>query len=168
MGEIMHQLGIEPATIVVEMVGFVLLLVLLKRFLWAPVTGYLEQRQRDIAQTYDKVEQTRQEMERLRDEYEQRLANIEAEARAQIQQAVKEAQQVREQILAEARQQAEKMIRDAEEVIRYEREKALAEMRTQVVDLTLLATSRILQESVDDARHRKMVEDFIDQVASGV
>jgi F-type H+-transporting ATPase subunit b len=107
-------------------------------------------------------------MERLRDEYEQRLANIEAEARAQIQQAVKEAQQVREQILAEARQQAEKMIRDAEEVIRYEREKALAEMRTQVVDLTLLATSRILQESVDDARHRKMVEDFIDQVASGV
>jgi F0F1-type ATP synthase membrane subunit b/b' len=44
---------------------------------------------------------------------------------------VKEAQQVREQILAEARQQAEKMIRDAEEVIRYEREKALAEMRTQ-------------------------------------
>jgi F-type H+-transporting ATPase subunit b len=168
MGEIMHQLGVEPATIVVEMVGFVLLLVLLKRFLWSPVTGYLEQRQRDIAQTYDKVEQTRQEMERLRDEYEQRLANIEAEARAQIQQAVKEAQQVREQILAEARQQAEKMIRDAEEVIRYEREKALAEMRTQVVDLTLLATSRILQESVDDARHRKMVEDFIDQVASGV
>jgi hypothetical protein len=39
MGEIMHQLGIEPATIVVEMVGFVLLLVLLKRFLWSPVTA---------------------------------------------------------------------------------------------------------------------------------
>jgi F-type H+-transporting ATPase subunit b len=166
MGEIMHQLGIEPATIVVEMVGFVLLLVLLKRFLWAPVTSYLEQRQMDIAQTYDKVEHTRQEMERLRSEYEQRLASIEAEARAQIQQAVKEAQEVREHILAEARQQAEKMIRDAEEAIRYEREKALAEMRTQVVDLTLLATSRILQESVADARHRKMVEDFIDQVAS--
>lgn len=168
MGEIMHQLGIEPATIVVEMVGFVLLLMLLKRFLWVPVTNYLEQRQRDIAQTYDKVEQTRQEMERLRSEYEQRLANIEAEARAQIQQAVKEAQQMREQILAEARQQAEKMVRDAEESIRYEREKALAEMRTQVVDLTLLATSRILQESIDDARHRKMVEDFIEQVASSV
>jgi F-type H+-transporting ATPase subunit b len=168
MGEIMHQLGIEPATIVVEMVGFVLLLVLLKRFLWTPVTSYLEQRQMDIAQTYDKVEHTRQEMERLRSEYEQRLASIEAEARAQIQQAVKEAQEVREHILAEARQQAEKMIRDAEEAIRYEREKALAEMRTQVVDLTLLATSRILQESVDDAKHRKMVEDFIDQVASGV
>ncbi len=168
MGEIMHQLGIEPATIVVEMVGFVLLLVLLKRFLWSPVTSYLEQRQMDIAQTYDKVEHTRQEMERLRSEYEQRLASIEAEARAQIQQAVKEAQEVREHILAEARQQAEKMIRDAEEAIRYEREKALAEMRTQVVDLTLLATSRILQESVDDARHRKMVEDFIDQVASSV
>lgn len=164
----MHQLGIEPATIVVEMVGFVLLLLLLKRFLWVPVTNYLEQRQRDIAQTYDKVEHTRQEMERLRSEYEQRLANIEAEARAQIQEAVKEAQQVREQILAEARQQAEKMIRDAEETIRYEREQALAEMRAQVVELTLLATSRILQESVDDARHRKMVEDFIDQVASSV
>ncbi len=166
MGEIMHQLGIEPATIVVEMVGFVLLLLLLKRFLWGPVTEYLEQRRQDIANTYEKVEQTRQEMERLRSEYEQRLANIEAEARAQIQQAVKEAQQVREQILAEARQQAEKMVRDAEETIRYERQKALAEMRAQVVELTLLATGRILQESVDDARHRKMVEDFINQVAT--
>lgn len=168
MGEVMHQLGIEPAAIVVELVGFVLLLLLLKRFLWVPVTQYLEGRRQEIVQTYDKVEQTRQEMERLRDEYEQRLANIEAEARAQIQQAVKEAQQLREQILAEARQQAEKMVRDAEETIRYEREKALAEMRAKVVDLTVLATSRILQESVDDARHRKMVQDFIDQVASGV
>ncbi len=165
MGEVLHQLGIEPAAIVVEMVGFVLLLLLLKKFLWGPVTNYLEGRQQEIASTYDKVEHTRQEMERLRDEYEQRLANIEAEARAQIQQAVKEAQQVREQILAEARQQAEKMIRDAEETIRYEREKAMEEMRLKVVDLTLLATSRILQESVDDARHRKMVQDFIDQVA---
>lgn len=165
MGEVMHQLGIEPAAIVVEMVGFVLLLLLLKKFLWRPITDHLAQRQQDIAHTYDKVEQTRQEMERLRDEYEQRLANIEAEARAQIQQAVKEAQQVREQILAEARQQAEKMVRDAEETIRYEREKAMEEMRLRLVDLTLLATSRILQESVDDARHRKMVQDFIDQVA---
>lgn len=166
MGEIMHQLGIEPATIVVEMVGFVLLLLLLKRFLWGPVTEYLEGRRQDIAQTYEKVEQTRQEMERLRGEYEQRLANIEAEARAQIQQAVKEAQQVREQILAEARQQAEKMVRDAQETIRYERQKALAEMRAQVVDLTLLATGKILQESMDDVRHRKMVEDFINQVVT--
>lgn len=166
MGELMHQLGIEPATIVVEMVGFVLLLLLLKRFLWGPVTEYLEGRKQDIAQTYEKVEQTRQEMERLRSEYEQRLANIEAEARAQIQQAVKEAQQVREQILAEARQQAEKMVSDAEETIRYERQKALAEMRTQVVELTLLATGKILQESIDDARHRKIVEDFINQVAT--
>jgi F-type H+-transporting ATPase subunit b len=166
MSEIMHQLGIEPAAIVVEMVGFVLLLLLLKRFLWQPVTDYLQRRQQDIAQTYDKVEQTRQEMERLRDEYEQRLANIEAEARNQIQQAVKEAQQLREQILAEARQQAEKMVRDAEETIRYERQKALAEMRAQVVELTMLATSRILQESVDETKHRKLVEEFINQVAT--
>lgn len=166
MSEIMHQLGIEPATIVVEMVGFVLLLLLLKRFLWGPVTEYLEGRRQDIAQTYEKVEQTRQEMERLRSEYEQHLANIEVEARAQIQQAVKEAHQVREQILAEARQQAEKIVREAEETIRYERQKALAEMRAQVVELTLLATGKILQESVDDVRHRKIVEDFINQVAT--
>lgn len=168
MSEIMHQLGIEPATIVVEMVGFILLLWLLKRFLWEPVTQHLEQRRLDIAHTYDKVEQTRQEMESLRNEYQQRLANIEAEARAQIQEAIKEAQQVREQILSEARQQAEKMMRDAQETIQYERQKALAEMRAQVVELTLLATSRILQESVDDARHRKMVEDFVEQVATSV
>lgn len=166
MGEIMHQLGIEPSAILVEMVGFVLLLLLLKRFLWTPVTQYLEQRRQDIAHTYDRVEQTRQEMERLRAEYEQRLANIEAEARVQIQQAVKEAQQVREHILAEARQQAEKVVRDAEEVIRYEREKAFAEMRAQIVDLTLLATGKILQENMDSERHRKIVQDFIEQVAT--
>lgn len=166
MAGIMHQLGIEPATIVVEMVGFLLLLALLKRFLWVPVTDYLEGRRQDIAHTYQKVEQTRQEMEQLRSEYEQRLADIEAEARAQIQAAIKEAQQLREQILAEARQQADKMVRDAEEAIRYERQRALVEMRSQMVDLTLLATSRVLQEAVDEARHRKMVEDFIDQVAT--
>lgn len=164
-GGVLQLLGIVPQTILVSVVGFFLLFLLLKKHLWLPLAAFLDSRKEDIQQTYDKVDETRKSMENLKADYEQRLANIEAEARVQTQAAVKEAQAMRETILAEARQQAEKILNDTRQTLQFDREQMMAQLKAQVVDITLLATEKLLSRKVDDLEDRKLVADYIEQVA---
>ncbi len=160
-GGILELLGIDFNIMLIQAIGFLLLLWLVTKFFWKPLGAMLEQRRQDINATYDKIEADRQEMERLRTEYEARLNQIEAEARERIQQALGEAQQLREQILADARRQADEVLARAQEQAKLEREKLLTELQTYVADLTIATTSRLLRESLDDARHRRLVNEFI-------
>jgi F-type H+-transporting ATPase subunit b len=163
-GGILEQLGIDFNIILIQIVGFLLLLWLMMRYFWKPVEQMLEARRQDINATYDKIEADRQAMEQLRVDYEQRLAQIEAEARERIQQAIGEAQQLREQILQDARRQAQEILARAQEQAQLEREKLLTELQTHVADLTLAVAERVLGESLDDERHRRLINEFIQTV----
>ncbi len=162
---LLDQMGIVPAIVGVQIVGFVLLYLLLKRFLWKPVASFLDERRRDIEHTFDDIETRRAEMEQLKAEYEQRLNNIEAEARAQTQAAVKESQSLRDQILAEAQKHKERLLSEARQTIEHEKEQMLAEMRIRVTDLTLKATGMLLDRRMDADQDRELVAQYIDQVA---
>lgn len=160
-GGILELLGIDFNILIIQIVGFLLLLWLMTRYFWKPINQMLEARRADINATYDKIEADRLAMEQLRADYEQRLAHIEQEARERIQQAVGEAQQLRDQIIADARRQADDILARARQQAELEREKLLTELQTHVADLTLAATERLLRETLDEERHRKLVLDFI-------
>jgi F-type H+-transporting ATPase subunit b len=104
-------------------------------------------------------------MERMRDEYEQRITNIEAEARERIQVAVREAHVARDDLLAQARAQAEQMLERARLEVGHEKEKAMQEIRDLVADLATGAAARILNKELDAQSHRQLIDDVIDSVA---
>lgn len=66
--------------------------------------------------------------------------------------------------MAEAAAQKEEMVRKASEEIEAEKNRVLNDLRLHVVDLTLGATAKILGENVDDARNRRLIDEFIDKV----
>ncbi|MCW5932966.1 MAG: F0F1 ATP synthase subunit B [Fimbriimonadia bacterium] len=162
IGQILHQLGVDFQIVIIQIVGFLLLLMLLRKFLWGPAQAMLEQRRADISSTYDKLEEDKRQMEQLRSEYEQRLAQIESEARTKIQEALSEANAMREQITNDARRQGEELVARAQEQANLEREKALTELQTYVTDLTLAATERVLGENMNNERQRKLIQEFIE------
>jgi F-type H+-transporting ATPase subunit b len=164
---LLEDLNINPYAILVNIVGFLLLLALLRRFLFRPVGDLLAQRQQDIAATYDQLEADRRQMEALRADYEQRLAGIEAEAREKIQGAIKDAQAARDQIVQETQVRSREMITRAEEEIQRERDQALITLRQQVVDLALGAANKVIGDSLDETRQRRLIDDFITGSVSG-
>ncbi|MEI6512917.1 MAG: F0F1 ATP synthase subunit B [bacterium] len=159
---LMKTLGIDPAALVVQLIGFLLLVMLLNKFLFGPIKVLLSRRQQDIQETYDKIEADKREMELLKTDYEQRLATIEAQARERIQVAVNEAQSMKDNILNEARAQSELIRKDAEDAMAREHQRILIELRTQVADLALNAAERLIGVKLDDATDRKLVEEFIE------
>lgn len=164
MSELFHSLGIDPHVIAAQIIGFVLLWILLAKFLFKPVMGLMDSRQQDIKSVYDNAEAERVKAEEFRADYEKRLAGIEAEARTRIQTAVREAENTKDEIVADARTRAEDVLRRGQEDLAREREKILAQLREEVVNISLSAASKIIGESLDDTRHRKLVNDFVDKI----
>lgn len=161
MEQILHALNIEPKAILVQIAGFLVLLWLLKRFLFGPVSNLLAARQSEIQSAYDKLEEDRRAMEASRAELERRLAGIEAEARERLQAALREAQQMRDEIVAKARADAERIVENGRQEVRRETEKALVSLREQVADLAVQAAGKIIGEVLDAQRHRRLVAEFI-------
>lgn len=159
--ELLGSLNIDPKAVVINVVGFVLLLLIANRLVFKPVGRLLAERQQDINGGYDKLEAEQLEMQTLRVNYEQRLTGIEAEAREKIQSAIKEAQTARDQILQETAARQREMLQRAEQDIQHEREQALITIRQQVVDLALGATRKVIGDNLDETRQRRLIDDFI-------
>ena len=167
MNENVGPLALNIPLIVTQIIGFLILLWCLNRFVFKPIFAILDERQKAIQDTYDQLDKDRAAMEQTRRQYEERLANIEHDARERIQAAVKEAQALRDSLVADAQRQAEAIVAQGRNDSEQERQQAFLEMRQQVVALAVAAAGKVVGESLDDARHVRLVDDFIGQVGAG-
>jgi len=158
---LLRQLGIEPAILALQAFAFVLLFLLLRRFLFRPVLAMMERRQKEIAEALDAGERAKAELAVIGQERERVLAVAREEGRQQVRKAVQEGEQAREQILQEAREEAQHARQRARDGIELEREEAMLQLRREVVDLALLAARRAVLTSLDETTHRQAVDDFI-------
>ncbi len=166
MSDILHSLNVTPAEFWVQVAGFLILIWLLNRYLSKPILNVIESRQTDIRTTYDQLDADRAAMERARAEYEQRLAGIENDARERISAAVKEAQALRGSIIADAQKQAESIVETGRADLERERTRTFLELRQDVVNLAIQAAERVVGESMNDERQRRLVDQFISGVGN--
>ncbi len=166
MEELLHKLAIDPKVMAAQVTGFILLWIVLAKFLFRPVLTLLHAREQEIRTTYETAENERAQAEEFRADYEKQLADIEAEARSRIQAAVKDAEAAKNDILTEARSRSEDIRRRGQEDLAREREKTLAQLREEVVDISLSAAGKLIEESLDEAKHRRLVSDFISRIGT--
>ena len=119
---LLNTLNVQPGAILVNVIGFILLLLVANKLVFKPIGTVLTERQTDINATYDKIDADKRQMESLRDDYEKRLAGIEAEAREKIQSAIREAQSARDQIITEATGRSRELVSRAEHEAERERQ----------------------------------------------
>jgi F-type H+-transporting ATPase subunit b len=166
MAEALEALGLDPAVLLLQVVAFVALYLLMRRYLFGPLLGVMAQREKDIAEGLEAGEQAKERLGQIDEERSRLLAEARAEGREQVRQAVREADEARGRMLKEAREEAEAIRQRAREAMELEREEAMIELRQQVVDLALLAASRAVLGRLDETRHRQVVDDFIASLES--
>jgi len=161
MGEALSALGVNIKIVIIQAIGFLILLWLMKKFLFGRIQGIMQKRREEVLEGYERNERARQELEELKNNYEARLANIESEATQKMEQAVKEAQKLAQEILTTTRQEADEMRERAIYDINQEKKKALTEIRDEVVNLSMELTTKMIQKSMDKKTAEKLVDDFI-------
>jgi len=164
MGEIADSLGLKLSELLTQIVGFLLAVWILKRFAWKPLLGMLEQRSARIKSDLDEAEQTRKKAGELLLEYQRQLKEIDATARQKIQEAMAEGNRVAAEIREQSRIEAKEIISKARDELARDVAKAKVELRNDMVKMSLLATEKIINEKLDDEKHRQLIVKFLDEV----
>lgn len=154
--------------LILQALGFLLVLLVFKKYLFGPVRSILDARRAEIENQYESAGSQKKAAEELKTDYEKRLTGIEEEMRAKITEAIKDGQTMREEIISDSRTKAEQILEKAQAEISREKELALAELKGKVADLTVAAAGKLIDANLDDKKHRDLVNKFIidlDEVA---
>ena len=150
--------------IIAQAGSFVLLLVILYLVAFRRVGGILEERRSRIEQGLRDADQARVDREQAAAERLRVLGEARSEAEEILVRAQKVADESRERDMAETRTQLDQMRERAAADISAEKERALAEVRSQVADLALAAAARVVGETMNTERERRLVNEFLAEV----
>jgi len=147
--------------VIVAATNFAVFLALMWTFAFKPVAKMLGDRQARIEQGLKDAEQARKDRESAEQERLAALAEARRESNEILARAQKIAQETRDADIAATRTELERLRSKATEEIEGEKQKALQELRSEVADLALAAAGKVVGESMNDARQRKLVEEFL-------
>jgi len=154
-------------TVIVELITFLLMLAILARYVFPEVVKMAEARQRAIAEQLREAEQSRLDAEARLKEAEARLTDARVTAQGVIDAATKSGEQLRQELRAKADEESRRAVESARKEIEAEREQAVRSVRTEVADLVVLATEKVIGQSMDDSKHRLLIDQAIKEVAGG-
>jgi F-type H+-transporting ATPase subunit b len=150
---------------VVNIIGFILLYWLLRKFLWGPFTKLLDDRRDEIQGAYDGIEKKEADISALKAEYEDHLAKIQEEAHQKLQEAIREGQNLAKKIEEDARVKADGIVQKGHDEVAAEFAKAKVELRDFIIETSVKAAEKVVKETLDETKHRRIIEDYIEEIA---
>jgi F-type H+-transporting ATPase subunit b len=154
-------------TVIVELITFLIMLAILARYVYPEIVKLAEARQRAIAEQLKEAEQARAEAEKRLKEAEEKLNDARKTAQGVIEAATKSGEQLRQELRQKADEESKRAIETARKEIEAEREQAVRAVRSEVAGLVVAATEKVIGETLDDEKHRQLIDKAIAEVASG-
>jgi F-type H+-transporting ATPase subunit b len=155
------MLDINPGLVIWTIVTFILLLLVLRKFAWSSIVGALTEREESIRHALKSAEDAKLEADRILQENKKQLEKIEAESRRILNEGRALGEKLKSEIVEKASQQSRTMVEQARQEIERDKDAALAQLRGEVANLALAAAGKILNETLDGDKHRKLVDDVL-------
>jgi len=160
----LEQMGAQYQVILILAISFIILVVLLNKLLFKPLTKYVDNRRDEIQNTFTKIEADKKEIARLSEEYQNRLNQIEREGYQKIQAAIKEGLAAKSTIISESHLQADNILRKAKEELEIEKKKTLKEMRQEIISLSITAAEKVIRQKLDEQTNSRIVSEFLNEI----
>jgi F-type H+-transporting ATPase subunit b len=161
MDKAVSALGINLPQLIAQVLNFFILLVLLKLTLYKPILKMMDERRRKIAEGLNAADTARAEAAAAQ-------VNIQAQldiARKDGQDLIANAQNIAQRIQTEAREQSNRDRETALERVRseiqLERDQAVAHLRSEFADVTVLAAERVIKQSLDRQAHQRVIDETL-------
>jgi F-type H+-transporting ATPase subunit b len=152
--------------LVVGALAFAILFFFVWKWVLPRLGTLLDERRDKIQGDLERAEESRREAEQQLAEYRQQLASAREESNRIIEDARRTADQLRADLQARAEREAAATVSKAQEEIRAERDRVFQELRTEVAEIAVGLASRVVGESLDAKTHKRLIDEYIDQVAS--
>jgi len=159
-------LVVHPFWVLVSIVNFLVLLYVLRTFMWGPIARTLDERARRIREGLELAEQNKQEQVRLRTEVEHTLNEARREAALLAERMQQAAETAAEQSRVEARAEADRIRDKGRADAQQLHDQALAQLRGELASMVVLAASRLLGREIDPQQHRQLIEQSLNEAGS--
>lgn len=156
----------KMAEFIPALIAFLVILVVLSKLVWPSVLGMMEKRQEKIKSDLDEAERSKIKAAEEAKSYEAKILDAHHEADQIVAKAKKEAEEVRSAVLAKAQREAADIIAKAHGAVDSERHKAMIELSSSVVDLSVEIASKIIGNDLSEEEQRRLAEKYLAEVST--
>lgn len=148
-------------SLIIQIINFVLLLLLLRKFLYSPFVAKMEERTRAIKLSLEEAQAARAQAAKQQEENAERLRAAHAEAEAIRARALKDAAEEQRKLVEAARVESQRLVESAKAQLEAETRKAREELRREVADLAVAVAEKLVRKSLRDEDHRRILDDAV-------
>tara|TARA_B100001245_G_C22724215_1_gene351819 strand:+ start:47 stop:622 length:576 start_codon:yes stop_codon:yes gene_type:complete len=152
---------LDPGLFIWTILTFLILFFVLAKFAWKPLLAALESRENTIKSSLEDAVKAKTELERLNAESEEIIAKARSEAQTIRVEAKSAAEKIKADVMVQAGEDAKKIRDEAEKQIQVEKDKAINEIRQEVVNLTMTVAEKVIKKNLSKEDNQSLIEDSI-------
>ena len=155
---------LDPGLFVWTILTFLVLLGVLAKFAWNPLLKMLKDREELIRSSLEDAEKAKMELERLNTEGQDIINKARSEAQTILSEGKAASSKMKEETLSSAKEQAKVILTEAEKQIQIEKDKAIAEIKSEVVDLSLSVVTKLIKKNLSREDNQALIDDSLENV----
>ena len=152
---------LDPGLFIWTILTFLILFFVLAKFAWKPLLAALESRENTIKSSLEDAEKAKTELEHINAESEEIIAKARSEAQTIRVEAKSTAEKIKADVMIQAGEDAKKIRDEAEKQIQVEKDKAINEIRQEVVNLTMTVAEKVIKKNLSKEDNQSLIEDSI-------
>ena len=156
----------KPAEFIPALIAFLIIWVIMAKMAWPMIIKVLDERQEKIQSDLDEAAKLRWDADDAKAAYYGLLEEADLRADEVLAEAKRDAEVLRADMLAQAQRESQAIIAKAHDVIDAEREKAMAELSSSVVDLSVEIASKVIGDALDEEQQRALAIKYLSEVGS--
>ena len=155
---------LDPGLFIWTILTFLVLLTALAKFAWKPLLKMLKDREELIRSSLEDAEKAKTELERLNTEGQDIINKARSEAQTILSEGKAASSKMKEETLNSAKEQAKVILTEAEKQIQIEKDKAIAEIKSEVVDLSLSVATKLIKKNISREDNQALIDDSLENV----
>ena len=160
------DIGINLPLLLAFIVNFVILFGLLGLVLYKPVMKMLDERSKRIKESMERAEATKEEYAHAEEEVKGLISKAREDGQALVGQATQIGERLREEAKEGARKEAQAIIDRTRAELEEERDRIIDDLRREFVDISISAAEKVIKETLDKERHRRLIEEALEESAT--
>jgi F-type H+-transporting ATPase subunit b len=155
---------VTPGLMIWTIVCFLITLFVLKRYAFGPIQKAIDERRDRIRASLDEADRAREEARRLLEEHRQLISLAQTDAEEILGEARRVADANERRMREELEEDRQRRLEETRKQIEAETRRALEQIRLEVVDLSLLAATKVTRKALDDADHKRLIEEAVGEL----
>ena len=152
---------LDPGLFIWTIITFLILLFVLAKFAWKPLLAALESRESTIRSSLDDAEKAKQELERINVESEEIIAKAQSNAQGIRSEAKAAAEKIKADLIASTDDDVKKIRDEANKQIQIEKDKAINDIREEVVTLTMSVAEKVIKKNLSKDENQSLIEESL-------